>query len=145
MKITICGSINFASQILKIGDELSQMGHEVFVPHSIIDFSIKNEKDAEKLKLDKKKYIEDIKPHYTQNHFKLIENSDAILVVNIEKNGIKNYIGGATFAEIMVAFYLGKKIFFLNPIPKDEKLSFISDELEATNPIVLNENLEIIK
>ena len=145
MKITLCGSINFAEEILKIKDQLVQKGHEVFTPQSIIDFSIKNFYDASKLKSDREKYIAETKPKYTKHHFNLIEKSDAILVVNIDKNGIKNYIGGATFAEVMVALYLNKKIFFLNQIPSDERLSFIVDELEAAKPTVLNGNLEMIK
>lgn len=145
MKITLCGSISFAQEIMKIKEKLLEMGHEVLIPQSIIDFSLKNQDDAQKLKADRKKYLSEIKPYYTKNHFKLVKESDAILVVNVEKNGVKNYIGGATFAEIMVAFYLEKKIFFLNPIPTDEKFSFVLDELEAVNPIILNGNLGLIK
>ena len=145
MKLTICGSISFAEEILRIKNQLIQNGHEVFAPQSIVDFAIQNATDADKLKSKREKYINEIKPLYTKNHFGLIENSEAILVVNMSKNGIENYIGGATFAEIMVALYLDKKIFFLNPIPKDEKLSFLIDELEAAKPIVINGNLEMIK
>ena len=144
MKITICGSIGFAKEILKIKDKLLEMGHEVLIPASINDFLIENIKDAKKLKSDRGKYINDIKPYYTRNHFGLIEESDAILVVNSDKDDIKNYIGGATFAEIMVAFYLNKKIFLLNPISSDEKLSFIRDEIEAVKPIILNNNLDLV-
>jgi len=145
MIITLCGSLNFAKEILEIKNRLEEMGHEVLIPASITVFSIRNENDAEKLKDGRKKYIDEIKPVYTKEHFKLVEKSDAILVVNIDKKGIKNYIGGATFAEIMVAFYLGKKIFFLNPIPRDEKMSFFVDELECVKPVVLNGNLEMAK
>ncbi len=144
MKIALCGSINFTEKFLEIKNELSKMGHHVFTPKSIEDLGLENDSDAVKLKSDRKKYLTEIKPFYTIEHFKLIENCDAILVVNIEKNGIKNYIGGATFSEIMVAFYLNKKIFFLNPIPQDEKLAFIHDELEAVNPTILNGNLKLI-
>lgn len=144
MKITICGSLNFAGKMLRIRDQLVKKGHEILMPASIKDFSLKNSDDANKLKADRAKYLNNIKPYYTKNHFKLIEKSDAILVVNLDKNDIKNYIGGATFAEIMVALYLGKKIFFLNPIPKDERISFIIDEIEAAKPVVLNGDLEKI-
>ncbi len=39
------------------------------------------------------------------------------------------------------AHVLGKKIFLLNSIPK---MSY-SDEIEAMKPIIINNNLEIIK
>ena len=145
MKIAICGSINFSKEILKTRDDLTKMGHEAFIPKSLLAFSIKDAEGAEKLKSDRRKYINEIKPEYTREHFGLIEKSDAILVVNIEKNGVKNYIGGATFAEIMVALYLGKKIFFLNPIPAGKNFSFMLDELEAAKPVILNGNIKAIK
>jgi hypothetical protein len=141
MKITLCGSINFAEEILRIRDKLADAGHEVFLPQSILDLGVKNMSDAEKLKSDRVKYISDIKPHYTRNHFELIKKSDAILVVNIDKKGISNYIGGATFSEIMMAFHYNKKIFLLNPIPTDKRLEFIVDELESAGPTILNGDL----
>ena len=65
--------------------------------------------------------------------------------MNSDRHGIKNYIGGNTFAELIVGFHLDKKIFLLNPIPTDEKLSYINDELEAVKPIILNGNLDMVK
>ena len=145
MKVTICGSINFAEEMLRIRDELERMGHEVFIPNSIKDFSIKNDGDARRFKANRERYIGELKPRYTMDHFKLVEKSDAILVVNMEKNGIDNYIGGATFAEVMLAFYLGKKIFLLNPVPSDSRLAVMRDEIESVKPFVLNGDLEKIK
>jgi len=145
MKITLCGSLNFIEDMIRIKDQLDKKGHEAILPPSLGKFGLKNANDAEKLKSDRKKYINEIKPDYTKEHLKNVVNSDAILVVNKKKHGIENYIGGATFAEIMLAFYYNKKIFFLNPISKDEKFSFISDELESVKPIILNGNLDLIK
>jgi len=70
-----------------------------------------------------------------------IEPQDAILVLNFEKKGIANYIGGATFLEIYTAWKMGKKIFFHNPLPS---CSF-TDELKGINPILINGNLEMIQ
>jgi hypothetical protein len=139
MKITICGSIHFAEEIVKAAKELEKNGHEVEMPASIKDFGVNNFEEADVLKNDREKYIKEIKPEYTRGHFNKVLNGDAILVINIEKNGIENYIGGATFSEIMLAFHGNKKIYFLNPIP-DEPKTFI-DELESVSPIILNGNL----
>ena len=144
MRIVLCGSLNFSAEMKKIKEKVVAKGHEVLLPASIIDYSLNNSNDADKLKTDRKKYLE-IKPEYVRTHFDKIVNSDAILVVNEEKHGIKNYIGGATFAEIMIAFHYNKKIFFMNPIPKDERVKIIFDELEAIKPIILNGNLDLIK
>lgn len=143
MKIAICGSLNFVEEMMKIKEQLIVKGHEVLMPPSLKKFSLKNSDDAEKLKKDRNHYL-NIKPIYTKKHFNNIKNSDAILVINLEKHGIENYIGGATFAEIMVAFHHGKKIFLWGSIPKDEKFSFIVDEIEAAKPIILNKNLDLI-
>lgn len=66
--------------------------------------------------------------------------NDAILVLNMEKNGMKNYIGGATFIEIFKAFELGKKIFLYNPIPE----GILRDELFGMEPVVINRDLGLI-
>ena len=52
---------------------------------------------------------------FISEHIEKIDRSDAILVVNITKNNIKNYIGANTFLEIGFAHYKKKKIFFLTP------------------------------
>ena len=71
-----------------------------------------------------------------------IKGSDGILVLNYEKKGVENYIGGNSFLEIGVAFDLGKKIFLLNPIP--ENLPY-TEEIEVINPVVINGDFSIIK
>lgn len=66
--------------------------------------------------------------------------NDAVLVLNMEKNGQPNYIGGATFLEIFKAFELGKKIYLFNPVPE----GIFRDELLGMNPIVINGDLTSI-
>jgi hypothetical protein len=60
-----------------------------------------------------------------------------IVVVNINKRGIRGYIGPNTFAEIAIAFADAKKIFVMNGIP-----SGFGDELNAWGVRDLNGNLE---
>jgi diphthamide synthase subunit DPH2 len=140
MKITLCHSLNFVEKAREIKKELIGRGYEVFTT-PYIDKTLE---EIEKIRSDKKNYLNNLKTFFIKEHFDKISKSDAILVVNLDKKGIKNYIGGNTFAEIMVAFYLNKKIFLLNPIPTDEKLSYIRDEIEAIKPIIINENLDLI-
>jgi len=140
MKIALCGSLNLDEGIFnEIKEKLVSMNHEVLLPASIEKFGPK----INEIKNNKELYLK-IAPDFIRKHFDKVADSDAILVINLERHGIKNYIGGNTFAEIMIAFYLGKKIFLLNPIPNDEKLSFILDEIEAVKPTVLNDNIELI-
>ena len=144
MKITICGSLDFVEEMLKIEEQLIKRGHEIFMPASINDFSLRVANDAINLKNDKRKYLKDIKPIYTKKHFDKIKNSDAVLVMNLEKNGVNNYIGGATFAEVMLAFHYNKKIFLWKPIPKNERTDIIADEMESVNPVVIDGDINKI-
>lgn len=144
MKIVICGSVNFPEKIREIEKGLKDRGHEVVVPYSIIKHSLKSYDDAQKLK-GSEEHIKTEKPELTRRHFDEIRNADAILAVNVEKNSIPNYIGGATFAEIMFAFYYNKRIFLLNPISTHEKVDFFKDEIESVDPVVINGNLDLVK
>ncbi len=144
MRIVICGSASFPEKIKEAQKQLIERGHEVVIPHGIEKYNLNNHEDAENLK-KKEDYINTVKEELTIRHFDEIKNGDAILVVNEEKNGIPNYIGGATFAEMMIAFYFKKKIFLLNPIPIHEKIDFFRDEIEGIHPVVINGNLDLIK
>lgn len=144
MRITICGSVNFPERIREMEKGLRERGHEVVIPYSIIKDKLKGYEDAQKLK-EGRDYISKEKPYMMRRHLDEIKNSDAILVVNVEKKGIPNYIGGATFSEIIFASYLRKRIFLLNPIPTHEGFRPFRDEIEAVKPIVINGNLEAIK
>lgn len=82
-----------------------------------------------------------IENDYIKYHYNEIVNSDAVLVLNFDKNEIKNYIGGNTLIEMGNAYVLDKKIFLLNPIPEIN----YKDEIVAMQPIILNGDLEKIK
>ena len=68
------------------------------------------------------------------------KNMDAVLVLNFNKNGQENYIGGATFLEIYDAFRMNKKIYFVNDIPNN----MLKDELIGFNPTIVGEDLRKI-
>ncbi len=120
MKITICGSQTFCKEMAAAEKRLTEKGFRVFSPElfKTEEWFQKNHGRAELLRM---------KPIWTQGQFKKIQNSDAILIMNHEKKGIKGYFGSKTLMELSVAFFLGKKIFLLNPIdenhPHFEELS----------------------
>jgi len=144
MKIVICGSVNFPEKMREVEKGLKKRGHDVVLPAALSEYNLNSYDEAERLK-HSDYYIKNTKPTFTIKHFDEIKNGDAVLVVNMEKKGIPNYIGGATFAEIMFAFYMGKKVFLLNPIPNHEKLAFFRDEIEAVQPVVLNGDLDRVR
>jgi hypothetical protein len=140
MKIALCHSfynMDLVEKAIEIKGRLTKMGHTVFAAPFLEISAV----DLQNL-LSDKDYVERTKPKLIKEHFGNILESDAILVVNLDKNGIKNYIGGSTFAEIIFAFYNNKKIFLFNPIP--EEIDIFNDELKAVKPIVINGNLNLI-
>ena len=80
--------------------------------------------------------------NYFHEHYKHILESDAVLIVNGEKYGIQNYIGGNVLMEMGQAYVNHKKIFFLNGMPSG--LNYM-DEIEAMDPICLNGDLSRIE
>lgn len=72
-------------------------------------------------------------------HFDKIDEGDAILVVNEEKRGVKNYIGGNVLMEMALAFHDKKPIFLLNGLPQD---SAFEEEIKGMQPILLNGKAE---
>ena len=121
-RIVLCGSMKLKEKIFEVEEYLKNKGYEVVVPK---EFRVEMTKeDASKL------------------HFDEIANekTDIVLAVNVTKNGIENYIGPNTFAEIAMAFYFNKRIYLLNDIYEPYR-----DELEGWNAIALKGNLEDIK
>ncbi len=137
MKITICGSMTFAKEMLEIKDKMEQAGHVIFIPKGTQVYADDQVASFGGVEGSQRKIAHDL----IRRHYNLINDSDAIVVVNHEKKGIKNYIGGSSFLEIGYAYILGKKIFLINDIPEIE---LIKQEIEAMQPLVINGDLEKI-
>jgi predicted RNA-binding protein with PUA domain len=133
MKIAIVGSMNFAKEMLNIKKKLEEQKHIVIVPKNI-EMHANNSIKIENIK-------EKIEENLIRHYFEEIKNWDSILVLNKDKNNIKNYIGGNCLIEMAFAHVLNKKIFLLNSIPE----MTYKDEIEAMQPIILNNNLEKVK
>lgn len=120
--IVLCGSMKVKDEIIKIKDILEKNDWNVLLP---------------------KECMEGLpKVIASRKHFERIvsEDNPYILIVNATKNGIENYIGPNSFAEIAFAFFYNKKVYLLN----DYYESYL-DELEGWNIIPLKGNLDNIK
>lgn len=93
-------------------------------------------KNKEAIKIKQKMHDDAIREFW-----KAMQGADAVLVLNLDKNGIANYIGGNTLMEIGFAHVLHQKIFLYHPIPE---IPFYKTEIEAVNPIVIDEDLSKI-
>lgn len=132
----------FAKQMLNTKVVLEQKGHQVELPDSPEEYLDKNYS-----KISFKRILEGankkINRDLIRKHFKKIEKGDAILVINPDKNSIKGYIGGNSFAEMVLAYYLNKRIYVLNQLPKQQLHCY--QELIALQPTVLNGDLDKLR
>lgn len=133
MKIFLICSKSFYDKVLNYKRQLEEMGHECFLPNCF------DAPQTESLYRGTKEHAE-WKAKMFKHSEETISNMDAVLVLNFDKKGQKNYIGGATFLEVYDAFRLNKKIFFINPLPE----GILHDELIGFSPKIINGNLKEI-
>ena len=93
--ITLCGSIKFKNEFMKVQEKLTLEGNIVFTPNFF------NNIKKEEISLDTKKMLDEM-------HKQKIEMSDEIYVINCG-----GYIGESTKSEIEYAKTKGKKIYYL--------------------------------
>lgn len=137
MKIVICGSMMFSKNMVDVKNELLRLGHEVEMP-KFFEHYLECE-SMEELHSESVKHK--LEHDLIRDYFNVISKGDAILILNYDKKGIKNYIGGNTFLEMGFAHCLNKKIFLLNQIPD----MMYSDEIQAMQPIVINSDFSLIE
>jgi len=130
--------MSFATEQLEVKKTLEEMGHTILITDNIekyaSDASIKKSFEEE-LRLS----LED---DIMMSFFKKIAESDAFLVMNYEKKGVKGYIGTSVIMELGLAYYLGKKVYLLNDIDKEQNCAL---EVAIINPTVIDGDLGKIK
>jgi len=135
--VIICGSILAEDDIILVRDTLESIGHEVEIPYGVYQYLDNGKKHLP----DKERADQKIDQDLISRYFHLIKKFDVVLVVNVEKNGVKNYIGGNTFLEMGFGHVLQKVIYTLNPLP--EEVGYL-DEIKAIKPVILNGDLTLI-
>lgn len=117
--IVLCGSMKVKEKIVEIGKILEEKGYNVLLPVECmqgIDKIIASRAHLDRI----------VNPE-----------NEMVLIINETKNGIENYIGPNSFAEIAFGFYHRKKVYLLNDIYEPYK-----DELIGWNIIPLKGKLE---
>ncbi|TSC55887.1 MAG: Maf-like protein [Parcubacteria group bacterium Gr01-1014_18] len=115
MKIFICENITPENKMHEIKQKLQKDGQNTTNASAIAE--AQNPLDL-------------IKNDYT----KQIENSDAVLVLNLESQSIPGFIDGFTFLQMGIAYNMNKRIYLMHPIPK----MHYENTIQAMNPIILN-------
>ncbi len=101
--ITLCGSLKFQKEMMLVAEKMALEGNCILTPvYPIIEDCKRTEEQLKRLK---------------KAHFKRIELSDAILVIN--KN---NYIGDSTKLEIEYAKKLEKEIIYYTDLMNENQI-----------------------
>lgn len=131
MHIVLAGSMSFVTDMDRVATELRAMGHRATKPDlSELEASMHRSGVSA---AETKRELGVLRAYY-----RIVEESDALLIVNPQKGGVSGYIGGNSFLEMGFAYVLDKPIYVLNPVGA---LPY-SDEIEAMDPIVLDGSLE---
>ena len=126
---------------VELSEKLRELGHEPVIHPHYVEW-VKEGKTNIYEGISKEEHAQvKVDNDYIKWYYNAIVGSDAVLLVNLEKNGKKNYVGGNAFLEIGFAYVNDKKIFIYNELPEDS--DFI-DEIVAMQPIVLNGDLSKI-
>ena len=141
MKIYVLGSNHFMKEMVECKNKLCELGYDGWI-HPHYEAMVRGEMPdhLERLKNNEQAILKR-ENDYLKVHYRHILGSDAILIVNLEKNGRKNYIGGNALIEMGQAYVNNKKIFLLWDIPAE---SLYVDEIEAMDPICLHGDLRNI-
>jgi hypothetical protein len=140
MRITIVGSSKFAKEMVDYKNQLNDLGHEVNL-HEHYQAQAKGDMKEIRERMSVEHAKVKIENNYHKYHYdEIVNRSDAILVLNLDKNDIKNYIGGNTLMEMGMAYVHDKKIFLLNSIPD---MSY-SEEIKSLEPVVINGDLKLV-
>lgn len=129
--------MQFTEKMLEVKEALDKLGHDAFVTDLHKAFIGRTDEEKEVIKIHQKNNMDAIREFWRE-----MQGADAVLVLNYDKHGIENYIGGNTLMEIGFAHVLNQKIFLLNPIPE---IPYYKSEIVAMKPIIINGDLSLIK
>jgi hypothetical protein len=139
MLITILGSSVFAGEMFAYKQKLEALGHQVNL-HEHYILQAQNQMPELVARMQSEHAAVKREYNYHKYHYDEIKSSNAVLVLNFDKNGISNYIGGNTLMELGMAYVHDARIYLLNPIPQMP----YTEEIESLDPIVLNGELTLI-
>ena len=130
MIITICASMTLAERIRTVQEQLRALGHTVYVPVEVEEFDYQDATTEERADL---KRTHDL----IREHWRKIQRSDAILVLNEDAKGFRHYIGGNSFLEMGFAHILHLPIYLMHDVPDMPYAS----EMEAMDVAIIRGDL----
>ena len=130
MKILIHASLDFVKDLVfaqKMIESLTK--HKVLLPELIRYQHIRDEQGDDEA-------FTKIKNRLTKDNISNVEKCDCLLILNHNHRGIENYVGGNSFIEMIIAFYLEKPIYLLHEIP--EGMAY-TEEIKALYPVIVHD------
>ena len=135
MRILIHASLDFKQDMIDAKQLIEKSSdHTVILPELTRYQSIRDDDGDDKT-------FTAIKNRLTNENIKNVELCDVLFIVNPTHRNILNYIGGNSFIEMIVAYYLKKPIYLLNPIPEGMPYT---EEIKSLYPIVVNSIPELL-
>lgn len=138
--ITLCSSAAFYEKANQVKADLEAMGFTVLIPDMALAMKESNDYDVSHYKTwyeDDGDYAK--KQALMHGHFEKVIKGDITLVLNYDKNGKQNYIGGNVLMEMGLAFHFDKPVYILNDFPED---SPFLEEIKGIGSVSLHGKLE---
>lgn len=136
MKVLVHSSLDFDKELVSVKDFIEDSDKvEIILPELTRYQHIRDVEGDDET-------FTKIKNRLTIENMKNVEICDALLILNYSHRNIENYVGGNSFIEMCIAFYLGKPIYLLNDIPEDMPYT---EEIKALYPIVVHSIENFIK
>ncbi len=109
----VIGSMTFAKEMLQTKQELERLGHEADIPFDV-EHHLSDGGAIDDLERNLQYCIEN---DVVWKGFQQVANAEAVLVLNLPKNGIAGYIGTSALMEMGIAHWLRKQIFLFHEPP----------------------------
>lgn len=129
MIILVHASLDKKQEMLDAKEKIEAFSeHKVILPELTRYQYIRDEEGNDEL-------FTQIKNRLTDENIRNVETADALLILNYTHRGIENYVGGNSFLEMVIAYYLHKPIFLLNNIPSGMPYT---EEIKALYPVIIH-------
>ncbi len=128
MKILLHASLDFANEMLQVKQYLEQYKNITVLLPNLTRYQHIRDENGDDITFTK------IKNQLIRQNINLVTECDILLILNPTHRNVKNYIGGNSFLEMTLAFYLNKAIYLLNDIPNN--MSY-TEEIKAFYPKVV--------
>lgn len=128
-RIVLCGSMTFFADMVRIQEHFDRLR----IPTSLPDVE-----DERVVAMSADEY-ERFKRRVSLAHLRRVRRrlTIGILVLNLDKRGVPDYIGPSTFAEIAMATAFSKRVYLLGRYPE-----LYADELAAWGVVALDGRLD---